>query len=134
MNNYTERLELPDGQWAVLLTRLPADRAQMVRFAIAREQDTRRKNLRGDDPVFIEAVTKAVLLECSVKDYLTGETVTDIAKADPRVSDAIQAKAFVLYVAWSTDAYPGPKDSTGTDSQTPNTETTAVPSETSEQR
>lgn len=135
MNNYTERLELADGQWATLLTRLPSDRAHSVRVAVAREADAREAaGIMGGDPVFIKAVMKAHLLECRVKDYLTGEMTSDVDKADPRITDEIEAKAFVLYVEWSQDAYPGPKDSTAEqDSPTPTTPTTSEAPETSEQ-
>lgn len=131
MNNYTERLELPEGQWAVLLTRLPADRAQMVRVGIAREQDMRKKSLRVGDPVFVVSVRDAVLWECSVKNYLTDELVNDISKADPRVSDAVELKALELYATWYAEAYGGPKEPSPTDASTPNGEKDTT-SETSE--
>jgi hypothetical protein len=100
-----------------------------VRIALAREQDTRTKRLSGDDPVFIEAVTRAHLWEASLKDYLTGAHLgaEEFGKADPRVTDAIQVQAFVLYVAWASEAYPGPKGSSGTEPQTPTSESPELP-------
>lgn len=122
MQNYIERLELPDGQWATLLTRLPTDRALAVRLAYAREAAQRgEKGIPGGDPAFMDAVTRAHLHEAHLRDYLTGEWVdaAGYGKADPTVTDTIQGKAFVLYVEWSEEAYPGPKGTTPTpDSQT----------------
>lgn len=132
MNNYTERMELPDGQWAVLLTRLPTDRYQMVRVAAAREQDTRKRALKTADPVFVAAVRDAFLWECQVKNYLTGEWTDQITAADPKVSDAVEIKALELWIAWRTDALPGPKGSSPTDKSTPSGEKAADHSETNE--
>ena len=132
MNNYTERLELPDGQWAVLLTRLPADRYQMVRVAAAREQDARKRPLKQGDPIFVAAVRDAFLWECSVKDYLTGEITNDIDRADPSISDQIEIKSMVLWIAWRSAAEPGPKGSSPTDNRTPSGEKAADPPATSE--
>lgn len=125
MEQYLKRIELPDGQWATLLTRLPTDRAQMVRVASARESQSRGKGIRGGDPVFTEAVARAHLWEASLVDYLTGDKIgaADYGKADPRVTDTIQAEAFALYIEWTDEAYPGPKGSTPPpDSPTPTTE------------
>lgn len=132
MNTYTERLELPDGQWAVLLTRLPADRYQMVRVAVAREQDTRKRGLKQGDPIFVAAVRDAFLWECSVKDYLTGALSTDVNDADPKVADAIEMKALALWIDWRQAAEPGPKGSS-TDDQTPSGGKTVEASATNEQ-
>lgn len=132
MNTYTERLELPDGQWAVLLTRLPAARYQMVRVAAAREQDMRKRALKTADPVFIAAVRDAFLWECQVKNYLTGEWTDAITAADPKVSDAVEMKALELWIAWRTDAEPGPKGSSPTDASTPSGEKAADQPETGE--
>lgn len=132
--NYTERLDLGEGQWAVLLTRLPADREHQVRLATTRERDQRKSlSLRGlSDPAFIQIVRDAMLWECQVKDYLTGNDTSDIGKADPKVSDQVGLKAVELYVLWYAEANPGPKGSPGTANQTPTTETDQSPSATDE--
>ena len=100
LENYLERLQLPDGQWASLLTRLPADRARVVRSAA--QQFMRTK----DQPTWIDAVCQAVLWEAHLKDYLTGEWTDDYGAADPRVVDQIQARAFILYSVWAREAFP----------------------------
>lgn len=130
--NYTERLDLGEGQWAVLLTRLPAEREQRIRVFAARERDQRKSNsLRGlSDPAFIEIVRDAMLWECQVKDYLTGDMTSDIGKASPAISDEVGLKAIELYVLWYSEAYAGPKGSAGAASPTPSGEKTDSPSET----
>lgn len=134
MNNYIERMELGEGQWATLLTRLPADRAQRIRVALVREQDERAKTIALTDPIFAEAVRDAVLWECSVKDYLTGEITSDINRADPRISDEVEVKALELYIAWSVEAYPGPKGRSRTDAPTRTSKKAASTSGTSAPR
>lgn len=110
---HTERLELPDGQVAVLLTRLPWERALLVRKEVAREQN---------DPAFLDAVCRAHLWTgTKLRDYLTDEWLdeADYGKASPPVVDAIQAQAFLLFIAWSREAYP--KGKAGTEPETSET-------------
>ena len=122
MNNYTERLELPEGQWADLLTRLPTARAQIVLVAIAREQDIRKKPLMTWDPVFTDAVARAHLVSARLKNYLHPDQwvgADEYGLAAPEITDEIKVRATVLYAQWSADATPGPKEPSTTDSPTP---------------
>lgn len=122
MDDWTEELPLSNGQKAVLLKRYPAERANMVRVAVAREEAARNgQGLTYTDPALTFAIARASLWDgTKLKDYLTGAPLDlhDYGKADPRDVDKIEAKALVNYVTWAMDAYPGPKDSTGTEPPT----------------
>ena len=126
--DWLEDLTLPDGQYAKLLKRLPNERAMAINTAVARERAVRDGGLIPVwDPVFADAVAKAVLWEARLKDYLTGNWVdaNEYGKADPRVSEKIQVRAIELYVEWYREAYAGPKDSSETGLPTPPSENPA---------
>lgn len=99
MESYLERLELPDGQWAELLTRLTYQRWQSVLLAVAHDVT---------NPVFADAVVRAVVWKASLRHALTGEEIgaDSLDDAQPEIIDAIFDRAFVLYNAWRKEAFP----------------------------
>ena len=107
---YTERLEGPDGQFCVLLTRLPYERALLVE-----RESIRESNLS----VFANACLRAHLWEASVTDYLTGEDAgDDFMRGAPEVITPWRERAVQLYVEWRKIAFPGPKGSPRTGRRT----------------
>lgn len=107
---YTKRFEGPDGQYVVLLTRLPYDRALQVEEAFATEPTAGKR---------ADAVLRALLWDASVKDYLTDEVTADINAANPALIADWRDEATVLYLAWRKEAFPGPKGSSKTGRSTP---------------
>jgi hypothetical protein len=139
VEDWLEKVDgLPDGHSAELLKRLPYDRARLVEAATERDQVITAaigskagiKNLRGATYAgWLDAVLRAHLWSFTGKDYLTGETTNDIGKAAPPIISDLRVKAAALYLDWVNEALPGPKDTSETDSPTPNGEK-AEPSET----
>jgi hypothetical protein len=104
--DYTERLELPDGQWAVLLTRLPYNRAHRIRTQASHDSTI---------VAFADACVRAFLWEASLTDSLTGEQglgADEFDRAADEVVSAIGKRALELHHEWRIVAYPGPKGST----------------------
>ena len=103
MESYLEKLEEPDGQFIVLLNRLPYDIAHMIEAGFERERDPGRR---------ADIVLRAALWECEVKHYLTGKDSVYIGDADPALVGKWRDRAVELYLAWKKEAMPGPKGST----------------------
>lgn len=115
--NYTKRLEGPDGQYIVLLTRVPYDNALAIEEAFS---VSRAVGKRAD------AVMRNLVVDCEVRDYLSDERTDDVGRADPFLMAEWRDQAIELYLQWRKDAMPGPKG------RTPATEPTEPPPETDE--
>lgn len=119
MDNYTERLELPDGQYGVFRTRIGYAGALAIRKAIAKEEN---------DIVFIDAVMRAFLVKATLKDFETGELLVNIEsdavdRGEVDVVDQLQIKALQLYTDWK--AVTDPKAPAATEPETDATETSS---------
>lgn len=123
--NYTEKQEGPDGQYCVLLTRVPYDIALDVDVVVETERAPSRR---------ADAILRGLTWECSVINYLTGERTSDVGAADPYLVLEWRNRAVELWHEWKKVAAPGPKGSARTGSQTPSTDPSSEPSETSEPR
>lgn len=106
---WLERQEGPDGQWCDLLKRVPYDRQRIIEVAL-----TTARSVRDMD----DAALRGMLWRCSVKDTLTGEVSQDIGDAGAEVVEPWRKRAQELYNAWFKTAFPGPKGSSRTGSQT----------------
>ena len=116
VNTYTERQEGPDGQYCVLLTRVPYDRWLLIEAESHRDRNP---------ATFTDVIFRALLEEASVKNYLTGEDDFDVARADPALVTKWRERAFELYFEWKKAAMPGPKGTSGTGSRTRTTKAKA---------
>lgn len=142
---WLEHVDLPEGQAVDLLRRYPYERASQIELAnehdraltqmlLAEGGSKEAVVLRTTTTGFADAVVRASLwtaapAECdkrhSLKHGLTGAEITPSQigmVADP-IAKALREKAIDNYNAWYDEAYPGPKDSGETDSQTPSTAT-----------
>ena len=106
--SYVERVDLPNGQWADLLTRLPYERATMIVKAIAREGNTL--------PVFEDVVLRAHLWRAKLTNYLEPDAdalgADGVGMADPETVDQLQTRAMELYIAWRKMARPKEAEAT----------------------
>jgi hypothetical protein len=133
---FTERLDLPDGQWAELLTRLPYDRQMAVE--VATERDAAITGALADKLApetairgatwagWVDAVMRAVLWQAHLRGYLEPDKWLDAAEvgqADPQVTDKIRLHAVKLYLEWRKAIDPGPKESSQSGTQTPDNQT-----------
>lgn len=101
---YTERLEGPDGQYIVLLTRLPYERAFQVEQWAVKPGSTLAD--------FAHGCLHAMLWEAKVKDYLTDEDAgDDVDRGAPEVIGPWRERAVELYIEWKNAAFPAPKGS-----------------------
>ncbi len=119
---WLERQEGPDGQYADLLTRVPYDRQRAIEISLGRFQSELDQQ---------DAALRGLLWEASVKDTLTGETTDDIGRAGAEVIQPWRIRAMELYNAWYKAAMPGPKGSAGTGHRTRRSGRKTSPSETS---
>lgn len=115
---YVERQEGPDGQYCLLLNRVPYDVALAIDMVIDVERSTSRR---------ADAILRNLTWECRVKDYLTGEMTADVGQADPYMVLEWRNRAVELWNEWRKAAKPGPKGSSRTASQTPPSETDSQP-------
>ncbi len=158
---WLDHVELPDGQAVDLLKRYPAERAAQIELARERDItvmqalliDAKSKAQVGRTTAtgFANALLTASLwtsttAQCArphrLIHALTGDVidVSQIGMARDEIAKILRERAAENYVAWYEEAYPGPKDSPETDSQTPASETPVnsdpmtpapIPSETS---
>lgn len=119
---WLERQDGPDGQFCLLLNRVPYDRQRMIEVGTAGARTVRDNQ---------DACLRGMLWEASVKDALTGELTDAIDRAGAEVIQPWRERAVVLYNEWYRKAYPGPKGSSRTDSRTPSSGKTPKASVTS---
>ena len=128
---WLDYVELPDGQSAELLLRYPNERATMIEQARERdmavtqalltEAGTTAKVQRPTWTGWADIVLRASLWRATLKHSLTGEIVSaeDIGMVDDKIVKKLRLRALTNYVKWYDEAYPGPKEPSGTDDKTP---------------
>jgi hypothetical protein len=114
MDAYTERLELPDGQYGVFHTRIGYAGDLLIRRAIA---------LETTQIVFSDAIMRAFLDHAMVRDFESGELIrvdsNDLARANTEAVDALIVKAASLYIEWKKVARPKATAETAPESEEP---------------
>jgi hypothetical protein len=114
MDAYTERLELPDGQYGVFHTRIGYAGDLLIRRATA---------LEGTIVIFEDAILRAFLDHAMLKDFESGELVrmepTNLARANTEAVDALITKAAALYIEWKKQANPKATAETAPESEEP---------------
>jgi hypothetical protein len=102
MDSFTERLELPDGQYAVFRTRIGYAGTLAIRKALVKDEN---------DIVFVDAVLRAFLIKATIKDFETGELLVNvepdaIARGETDTIDLMQVRALEIYLAWKAESAP----------------------------
>ena len=117
MDAYTERLELPEGQYGLFRTRIGYSGALAIRRAIATERN---------EVTFSDAVMRAFLVKATLRDFETGELLVNIGpeevdRGEVETVDKLLVKAMELYIAWNAEAYPKAQAETAPESAEPET-------------
>jgi hypothetical protein len=112
--DWIEHVDLGDGEWGDLLTRLPYER-EMVMEAAFEAQGREGAPATG----YVMACVKAHLVDGAFRDYLTKQMagVAGVNRADPAKVAVLAERAYELHLAFRDVAFP--KASTPTDTSTP---------------
>ena len=105
-DNFTERVDLPDGQVGVLLLRYPYERYLQIESAAFRDVDL---------SLIMDAVLRASLWEgTELRHQLTDEIIDEsqVGMARPETVDTLRQRAFENYTKWRAQAFPKGKAAT----------------------